>query len=261
MATVIGDQAIAQGCRRGGLQLRINGRADGQAAFIQFLLAIQADQLAADFFGEIGGRVIFRLRAFAQFDRVQLRVSGHGGGEKAFRHHPIDHPVATRPRAERIAFGMVVVRSFRQRAEKGDLSDRQLLQRLVEIVQRCGGDAIGPAAEIDFIQIQFENLVLRESLVDPVGEDSLLDLPFDRNLICQQEVLRDLLGDGRRADQPFAFAVILQIRDDRPDDPGEIDPVMLIEALIFRGDERLLHPFGDHVDRNVEPPLGRIFRQ
>ena len=92
--------------------------------------------------------------------------------------------------------------AFGRRAEERGFGDGQLVERLVEIIERRRGDAVGAAAEIDLVEIELENAVLRENLLDPQREQRLLDLALERDLVGQQEILGDLLGDGRGADRP-----------------------------------------------------------
>ncbi len=57
-------------------------------------------------------------------------------------------------------------RRLRQRREIGRVRHRQFVHRLVEVNQRGGGDAVGAEAEIDFVEIEFEDLVLRIGALD-----------------------------------------------------------------------------------------------
>ena len=61
---------------------------------------------------------------------------------------------------------MIIVRRLRQSGKIGGFRDRQLVHRFVEIIQRRRGDAVIAKAEIDFVQIKFENLVLRIGAFD-----------------------------------------------------------------------------------------------
>ena len=73
------------------------------------------------------------------------------------------------------------------------------MQLLAEIAQAGGRHAIGARAEIDLIEIEVENLVLRERAVDANRKDRLLRLAQEGLLARKQEVLRNLLGDRGRA--------------------------------------------------------------
>src|SRR5262249_22473237 len=86
-----------------------------------------------------------------------------------------------------------------QAGEKRAFLDRELLCRLAEIAARGELDAPGAAAEIDGIEIELENLRLAERLLDPRGHDHLADLALVGEVFAHQQVLDDLLGDGRAA--------------------------------------------------------------
>src|SRR5690606_4905026 len=94
----------------------------------------------------------------------------------------------------------------RQGGEESGFGDGQLVERLVEVLQRRRRDAVGAAAEIDLVEIELEDAVLRKRLLDPQRDERLLDLPFDRELVREKEVLRDLLRDGGGADRAPAGA-------------------------------------------------------
>jgi hypothetical protein len=71
---------------------------------------------------------------------------------------------------------VVVARALRQGREIGGFLDGQLVDRLVEIGQRSGGDAVGVQAPEDLVEIKLENPVLGIGLLDAEGEDGFLDL-------------------------------------------------------------------------------------
>ena len=61
------------------------------------------------------------------------------------------------------------------------------MDRLVEIVQRGGGDAVIAEAEIDFIEIEFENPLLRKGLFDPqASRASLILRSKQRSLVSRK---------------------------------------------------------------------------
>ncbi len=74
MAAVVGDQPIAQRVVGDVLDGRIERRADGQAAFVEALLAIGGHQVAAHFLGEEVG-----LRHFGGTAAAVLELFGLGG--------------------------------------------------------------------------------------------------------------------------------------------------------------------------------------
>ena len=204
VAAVIGDQALAQGVVGHGLDGRIERRADGQAAFVEALLAVGRHQVAAHFLGEeiglrhLGGAAATILQLLG-LGRLRL-----GGGDVAVLDHAMEHVVAPGVGVLLVAHDVVAVRRLGQRREIGDLRQRQLVERPVEVVEGGLGHAVVARAEIDLVQIELEDALLGVGLLDAEGEDGLADLARERRLVGQQEVLGDLLGQARRALGPLA---------------------------------------------------------
>ena len=161
MRLVIMHEAIDQRFARHQLYFGIEGRANGKAALVQLLIAVAHENLAAHLLGEkAGGDRIGRQYARsdgqwfgARLLRLLLRdiaVLSHAADDVIA---PIDGAIVV---AERIEFA----RLLGQRRQIGDLGDRQLMHRFVEIVQRRSGDAIIAEAEVNFIEVELENLFL-----------------------------------------------------------------------------------------------------
>ena len=155
---------------------------------------------------------------------------------------------------------MVVVGRLRQRREVGRLLDGEILQLLVEIAHARGRAAIGAHAEVDLVEIELENAVLRVGALDADGEDRFLDLALHRALAAQKKVLRHLLGDGRGAfDAPrLAFELRFDELEDGARDALEIDAAVFVEAPVLGRKERRDEALGDRVDRHEDAPLARV---
>ena len=154
---------------------------------------------------------------------------------------------------------IVVARRLGQRGEIRGLGQRELVQRLVPIGLGRGGNAVGPAAEIDLIQIELEDLLLGEGPLDADGEDRLLELALDVLIPRQQEVLGHLLGDGRSADHVRSAGLQrAQIGDDGAEDALNVEAAVLIEVLVLGRDEGVDDALGNGGDRHVDAPLARV---
>ncbi len=189
-------------------------------------------------------------------ERLGARLPGLGVGDVAVLLHAADHVIAALDRAVVVAERVQRRGLFRQRGEIGDLGDGEFVHGLVEIVQRGGGDAVIAEAEVDFVKVKLENLVLGIGGLDAQAQQDLADLALDRAVRAQQEVLGDLLGDGRGAlDVPVA----LQKHDRRAHDALGIEAAMAVEILVFGRDEGVLDEIGDGGGGQIEPPLVRIF--
>ncbi len=100
---------------------------------------------------------------------------------------------------------------------------------------RGGVDAIGAGAEIDAIQVELEDLVLGVFVLEPERQQRLLNLPGEGALVGEEEVLRELLGDGAAALDDVAGA---EIGEGGARQPPGIDAEMAVEAPVLGGDHR-----------------------
>src|SRR5690606_3935292 len=105
---------------------------------------------------------------------------------------------------------------------------------LAEIALARGLNAVRTSAEIDTVQVEFENVVLRIVPFEPEREQCLLNLALERAFGRQEQVLRKLLRDGRTALDDLAGACIAPQRARKAD---RVDAEMRAEALVLDGDE------------------------
>src|SRR3546814_12277051 len=80
---------------------------------------------------------------------------------------------------------------------------------MAEEAVRRGVDAIAAAAEIDFVEIEFEDLVLREFPFERERQNHLAHLACPGIAVRQEDIARELLRDRRGDLHPAAGAVIL----------------------------------------------------
>ena len=155
---------------------------------------------------------------------------------------------------------MVVVRRLRQGGEIGGLLQVQFVHRLAEILQRGGSEAVGALAgrrraEEDLVQIELEDAVLRERRLHAQRGQGLADLALDRLLVGEEEVLGDLLGDGRGA----LLAAGAEIGQRGAHDALGIDAAMLVEVLVLGRQEGGGDELRHRLDRDVEAFLAGVF--
>ena len=253
---IVIDHAGRHGLARHHLHLRVERRPDREAAFIELLFAVAFEDVAADFLGEIfAGEDVRAGTAAGDEELILARLVGIGLLDPAVFDETIDHVVAAFDRAVAVAHRMQRRRRFGQRRQIRGFRDREFVDRLVEIDQRRRRDAVGAEAEIDFIEIEFEDTVLRIGALDAHRQQGFLDLAGEGDLVGQQEVLCDLLGDGRRTLRPAVGAVVLRIQHGRARHAGEVDAAMLVEVLVFGREERVDDEFRHRLDRQIEPAL------
>src|SRR5256885_7179132 len=101
---------------------------------------------------------------------------------------------------------------------------------MAEEAPRGGVDAIGAAAEIDAIQIELEDLVLGELALERQRQHALLDFAPEGAAVGQEDVARELLGDGRSALAPVTG---VEANLERAGDPDRVDSEVTAETLVL----------------------------
>ena len=135
-------------------------------------------------------------------------------------------------------------RGLRQREVEGGLAEHVLRHRL---------DAVHVAAEVNAIQVQLEDLRLRESLLDHQREHRLL--AFARPVAArrrEKQRARQLL---RQCAAAFFEAAGPHVADDGAADGDRIDAEMRMESMVFDRDDGVAQVGGDAVQRYVAPML------
>ena len=135
---------------------------------------------------------------------------------------------------ERVVLG----RRLRQAGEQRGLREGDVLDVLVEVRQRGGLDADRVVAVEDAVEVVGEDLVLGVRLLVLDGQVGLLDLPVQRLVVAaERQDLHQLHGDRRGALQSSGTDEIVQGRTGQA---HVVDAVVLVEALVFDRDRRLL---------------------
>ena len=116
----------------------------------------------------------------------------------------------------------------------------------------------GAAPERDLVQIELEDFLLGQHLLDAAGENHFLEFAGDRIFVAQQQVLGDLLGDGRSAHRTLASAGLARIVEHGVGGAEEVNAAMAEEGLVLSGEiglDQLLREIGI---LQLHPPLAGI---
>src|SRR6266700_1616264 len=148
--------------------------------------------------------------------------------------------------------GTEIVGPFHEPSEQRALLELEIIGRFSKIAARPQLDAPRAAAEIDGIEIELEDFRLAERALDPRRHDHLADLALVGEVIAHQQVLHDLLGDGRAALRPPGLGEAI---DEGADQAALVDPVVLVEAFVLGREEGFLHVLGDIGERNPHSAL------
>jgi hypothetical protein len=262
LGLVIPDETGHHRLARHHLHLGIERGADRQSAFVQLLLAVALENVAADFLGKIlAGEDVRAIATAGDAELFLARLVGVGLLDPAVFDEAVDNVIAPLDRTVAVTDRMQRGRRLRQRRQVRGFGDREFVHRFVEIDQRCSCDAVGAEAEIDFVEVEFENAVLRIGSLDTHRQQGFLDLTGERDLVGQKEVLRNLLGDRRGALRTAIGAEILRIQNGGARHAGEVDAAMLVEVLVFGGEERVDDQLRNRLDRQIEAALLGVFAE
>src|SRR5262245_37771103 len=144
------------------------------------------------------------------------------------------------------------VRTLGQAGKERAFLEGELLRHLAKIAARRHLDAPGAAAEINRIEIKLENFRLAQRMLDPRRHNHLADLALIGQVFADQEVLDDLLGDGRAA---LRAPRTREIADEGADQAALVDALVLIKAPVLGRDNSLLHVLWEISEHHPYPPL------
>ena len=120
---------------------------------------------------------------------------------------------------------------------------------MIEKFAAGGIDAIGTAAEIDLVEIQFEDLVLGEFALQRHRQHGLTHFAAHGIFVVEKNGPRELLRNGGRALQAAVGIAVLPGKQGRTGHALGVQPEMRSEAAILDGDHRVFHHRRDLVAR------------
>ena len=155
------------------------------------------------------------------------------GESEACLHHLGQHVFGALAGECRVPGRGIFGRRLEQARQHGGLGHGQFVRALVEEAAGGGFHAVGAAAEVDAVEIQLENVGLVEAQLQPERQHQLLELARQRALGGEEDVLGELLGDGRAA---LHEAAGFQVGEYRAAEAGRVDAPMRIEAPVLDGE-------------------------
>jgi hypothetical protein len=149
-------------------------------------------------------------------------------------------------------------RCLRQAGQQRRLLQRQVLRLLAEVDLARGVDAVGAVAERRDVQVVLEDLQFRHVRFEGERKPDLAELARvgllgrGDHLGRARRRVRDLLphvlhGEGRSALGRRA----LLVRHEGPHDALQVDALVVEEALVLRGEDRVLHDLRHVGERDV----------
>ena len=132
----------------------------------------------------------------------------------------------------------VCVRALRQTAKESGFCDGEFFCCDSEIISGCGFDTVNFTAERNPVEIFFQYSVFGPYLFQFSGEESLMNLPFQRTFSFGECHSCQLHRDsGSTGNDPE----MLQILDHGTEDRGIIHAGMFVKITVFRGKDHLYH--------------------
>ena len=142
-------------------------------------------------------------------------------------------------------------RRLHQSAQNSRLGNGYFTRRFAKIFSRRALNAISARAEINPVQIEFENLVLGKFALKPQRQNRFLNFPRCGSLLRQKEIFCELLRQRRAALHPSACMEYIAQQSAR--NPHRVNAKMAVEPMILNGDERLRQIFRKFVKRHLSP--------
>ena len=140
------------------------------------------------------------LPLVGEIQRIRARQAGLGVAHHRGPAHQLDHGVAPRDGALRIAARIVPLGPLGQRRQRGRLGQVEVASRLPEVLLGRRLHAVGAVAQIDLIEVQLEDAVLGVLGLDRARDLGFFELADQGLLACERlgkEIARELHGDRR----------------------------------------------------------------
>jgi len=144
-------------------------------------------------------------------------------GDELHVRHRAEHGLRALFRTFRIAVRCEPRRRFHEARQHRRFRERDIARRLAEIPLRRRFDAVSAGAEIDAVEIKLENFVLFVFPLQPQRQFGFLQLALQGALLCQEQILGELLAQRRAT---LRDAAMQKVGDGGAQDAGGIDAKM-----------------------------------
>src|SRR5258708_27889613 len=154
--------------------------------------------------------------------------------------------------ARRLAIRAEIVRPLGEAGDECALLQGERAGRLVEMVPARTPNPPRAAAEIDGVEIEFQDLVLAERGLNSRRDNGLANLSLVGSVFAHQQVLDELLRYRRTS---LAAAGLREIVQESADQASFVNGLVLVKALVFGRDERVSDVEGHLIERNPAAAL------
>ena len=211
-------------------------------------------ELVPHLLGEVGGEpgLGARLRRRGHDpQRLPQRLLGERPRDAPLVAQQRQHQVVPGERLVGMPAGVVVGGRLGEAGEERRLGEGQLAGRVAEVLARRRLDPLGSVAEIDVVEVELEDLLLRVAALDLLRHPDLEELAASRLLLAGDALGEDVAGELHRdRAEPLREAAGPQVGEHRAPHPLPVHSAVLVEALVLDGEEGLRHHRGEGGERH-----------
>src|SRR5580658_545328 len=245
MSLVVRNEGFAKGAPRLGLEPCVDCRRYREATQTSLLRLESVENALGelDCFGCQSTRSIAR---WCKSHGLVLRGGPLPVVKEALAMHLVEHVGAADERCAQIRPRMKLARVGDTARDERCLSHGQVLGTLAKIVPSRLLDAVPSSTQEDVVQVEFENLVLRETPLESSRQKSLANLSGERAFLSvQKEILDDLLGNRRAS---LARGSGPKVHEECSGDSPIVEPFVLVKPRVFGGEDGELHMGGQRAN-------------
>src|SRR6185437_12514231 len=233
--SLVGGYVVQHGILCCMLKIKVKRGVNAQAGAVHLVDSVLALQLPPHLFDEV-----WSLGVRGAFE-MQTKRRGHRGrslllGDLVVLQHLLKDEVAPLQGAIGMPHGRELLGTLGQRREQRSLRQCEIARMFGEVGLGAGFEAVRAAAEVDLIRVKREDLLLGKVALDLQREEDLLQLASVGLLRGEEEVARELHGDGGC---PLRALVGVQVGVRRTNDSNEVHAAVRLEVLVLDGEDGL----------------------
>ncbi len=241
VTAVVLDESNAHGAVGGGLQPAVDGRKD-TVALVDGVLAEATHQVGARHLGHVRRLDVVEDAEVMRRDDLLAGRLCLCSVDVVQLLHLLQYVAAAALRRLGIGDRVVVRGRLRQSRQCRRLRQAQLVEALAEVGLGRGRHAIAALAKEDDVQIGLQDLLFGELMFHAVGDEDFLQLAPNALVEGQEHVPGGLHRDGAGALRVVARG---EVDEHRAQHAAVVEAVVAVEALVFRGNERVAHRLGN----------------
>jgi len=221
------------------------------------LVADASDKLVVNEVNEVGGLAGVDV-GWGKAEGLGFGALSFGGGDGPCFDHGVEDYVAARHGALGMAVGIEASWRLYGAGEERALGKVELLKTFAEEGLSSLAEAVDRVAaaltEVDFVGVHLEDLLLVETVLELEGDKNFDELALDAFFRGEEEIFRELLGEGGTA---AGFVMGDEIREGAFRDAEVVDAAVSEEIPVFDGRDGLHHAGRDFLIGD-EAALGAV---